>query len=138
METKGKSVTYNCTKCKSIFYQIRITRSITNQSQLCAYLINYYFPRNLPSLCALWRNMPQLARSSSFPKLHDHTQTEHFHQDSSVGVTSPTHTHYLTTRNIRKGQPCHRSDSKPQSQQASRRRLTPQSALWPGSAVQLF
>ena len=45
-------------------------------------------------------NSPQLAKDSSFSRIHDHTQTHQTRYDSSGRVISPTQSVYLTTYNI--------------------------------------
>ena len=76
-----------------------------------------------------WRNSPQWAKSSSLPRIHDHTQTHHTQthhtqQDPSGRLISPTQ-RPLPDNTQHKRQTCPRRDSHPQSQQANGRRPKP-------------
>ena len=81
----------------------------------------------------------QWAMASSLSRLHGHTQ-----RCATVGRTpldewsARRRDLYLTTHNTHDRHPCHRWDSIPQSQQASSRRPTPQTARPLGPAYYLF
>jgi len=84
--------------------------------------------RELRYYVCLWRDIPQLTRTSSFTRVLDHKQRR-----TTVGRTpldewsTRRRDPYLTTNNTRNIQTWFRWDSNPQSQQASGRRPTP----WP-------
>ena len=121
-----------------------------NKTRLLAFLINciYLFnARNmehtklkyfihfscLPFVLHLfnWRNNPQWARTSSFTRCLDHTQRHTTFGRNHLDEWSARHRDfYLTIHNTYKRHPSRRRDSKPQSQQASGRRPTPETE-WP-------
>jgi hypothetical protein len=95
--------------------------------------INFLGANSTPT--SLWRDRPQGARASSVSRLHDYNQEDTpctgllWTSDQLEADTSAWHFTTLT----RDRHPCPRQDSNPQSQQASKRRPTSQTARPPGS-----
>ena len=105
---------------------LRNQRTVFERHWLYYYVKGFFFP---------WRKSPQLARTSSLPKLHDHIQTHHNLHVSPAHVISPSQRPLPDTHNTQKRTSMPTADSIPPFQQVSGRRPTPQTARTLGPAL---